>query len=281
MEPYRRTVYGAALQTSQVLGLPYVLPANTTLNEKLLIQESAVLNPNETPRMRYITIGIGGHRNSTGVDGIDLIESIQHSAADASSYRMLPFVMRALDNDLTAVEAVRYGLRRVESHGGLDYAVYYARRIDLSAVTIQLKKKTILNGTETISDFVPTASVLKPVPPVTSPGSNTVDGEYVYATAQVRIVLDTFDATEILSAANILYGSERYAFISEFAFVTGVERVVQAAGANGSTFNMNEIIGAQIFCHVSAMQPMFNQRDGFEATYDVGIAEPMMLITGP
>ena len=68
METYRRTVYGAALQTAQVLGLPVDIPANTTLNEKLSIQSSAALGANEVPRMQYISIGIGGHRGATGAE---------------------------------------------------------------------------------------------------------------------------------------------------------------------------------------------------------------------
>ena len=281
METYRRTVYGAALQTAQVLGLPVDIPANTTLNEKLSIQSGAALGVNEVPRMQYISIGIGGHRGATGADGIALVESIQHSATDASSYKMLPFVMRPAASDLSAAEMERYALRRIETHNGVEYAVYYLRRIDMNGVIVELKKKTILNGIETVSDFVPNASNLSPVPPVTNPGSNTVDGTYVYATAKVKIDLDTFDATEILNAASVLYGDENYAFISEIGFVTAVDRVVQTQGAGGTTFNMNEVIAAQIFCHVSAMQPMVNQRDGFTATYDVGIAEPLMVLTGP
>lgn len=281
METYRRTVYGAGLQTSQLLGLDYVIPANTTLNEKLSIQNTATLGVNEVPRMRYISIGIGGHRGAVGADGIALVESIQHSATDASSYKMLPFVMRPLDSDLSTTEITRYALRRIETHNGVDYAVYYLRRIDMDAVSVEYKKKTIYQGTETVTDFVPGVAVLSPTPPVTNPGSNTTDGVYVYATAKVKINFDTFDATEIINAANLIYGDENYAFLSEFGFVTGVDRVVQAPGVGTDTFNMTEVIGAQVFCHVSAMQPMVNQRNGFEATYDVGISEPMMTLTGP
>ena len=281
METYRRTVYGAALQTAQLLGLNYTVPANTTLNEKLSIQNTAILGANEVPHLQYISIGIGGHRGATGTDGISLIESIQHSATDAASYRMFPFVMRPLDNDLSASEMERYALRRIESHTGVDYAVYYLRRVDLSAVAIELKKKTITQGIEVISDFIPNNAVLTPVAPLTNPGSNTVDGQYVYATAKVAIEFDTFDATEILNAAVVLYGDENYAFLSEMSFVTGVDRVVQAMGVGSQTFNMNEVVAAQVFCHVSAMQPMINQRNGFTATYDIGIAEPMMILTGP
>lgn len=281
METYRRTLYGAALQTAQLLGLDHVITDHTTLNEKLAINALETIGVNEVPRMKYISIGIGGHRANTGPDGIVMIDPIQHDATHASSYRMLPFVMRPLDSDLSSVEMARYALRRIETHGGIEYAVYYLRRLDMSGVTIQLKKKTVYQGTETVVDYIPTSSVLAPVPPVTTPGANVVDGDYVYATARVSINFDTFDATEILNSASILYGDENAAFISELAFVTGVDRTLQAVGAAAQTFNMNEVVGAQVFCHVSAMQPMVNQRNGFEATYDIGIAEPMMTLTGP
>ena len=280
METYRRTVYGAALQTAQVLGLPITIHPNTTLNEKLQINPTATLNTHEIPTMKYLSIGIGGHRGTTGADGMALIETLQHSAADASSYRMLPYVMRPLSSDLNSTEIDRYALRRMETHNGIDYAVYYLRRIDLSDVVISLKKKVVSNGKETVSEFVPGLEVLDPIPPVTTPGANVVDGTYLYATAQVKIDFDSFDAQEILNSAKILYGDEKYAFISEFGFVTGVDRMLPSQTSDG-TFTMREVVAAQIFCHVSALQPIYNQKNGFEAMYEVGISEPLMVLTGP
>lgn len=282
METYRRTVYGAALQTAQVLGLPVVIHPNTTLNEKLSINPTATLGTHEVPTMKYISIGIGGHRGNTGPDGMTTIETLQHSAADASSYRMLPYVMRPASADLNDAERVRYALRRIEKHNGIEYAVYYLRRIDLTDVTIALKKKVVSNGKETVSDFVPGIEVLDPKVPETSPGSNQIDGTYLYATAQVNIDFDSFDAQEIINSAKILYNDEKYAFISEFGFVTGVDRVMSTpGGSTGNSFNMNEVVAAQIFCHVSALQPIYNQKNGFEALYEVGISEPLMVLTGP
>lgn len=280
METYRRTVYGAALQTAQVLGVPPVIHPNTTLNEKFNINETATLGTNEVPTMRYITIGIGGHRGNTGADGMFIIETLQHSASDAANYRTLPFVMRPLSSDLTSAEIERYGLRRIETHNGVPYAVYYLRRLDLDGVTISLKKKVVSNGTETVTDFVPGKDVLDPAPPPTAPGANVVDGTYLYATAQIKIDFDAFDAQEILNAAKILYNDEKYAFISEIGFVTGVDRYLPTTG-DGGTFNMKEVVAAQVFCHVSALQPIYNQRNGFEALYEVGISEPLMKLTGP
>lgn len=280
MEIFRRTVYGAAIQTAQVLGIELPQLAHTTLNEALAINASATLGTNEIPRMKYITLGIGGHRGRIDSDGITLIENIQHKASDANHYRMLPLVVRPLNNDLTTAEMGKYALRKIKSHSGVDYAMYHAMRFDTTGVQIKYKKKVVANGHATISDFVPDSSVLTPVAPATSPGANTVDGTYLYCVATVNIELDAFTVGEILNSARILYGSERYAFISELGFVTGVDRTMQSQGSAGS-FNMNEVINAQVFTHVSVMQPLYDQTGGVTLTYDVGISEPIMAMTGP
>lgn len=281
METYRRTIYGSALQTANLLGLGHTVLPNTTLNQLFSINQSETLGVNERPTLKYIGMGIGGHRVSTGAGGITLVETIQHDATHAASYRPFPFAMRPLASDLTSGERTRYAMRRIETHGGSQYAVYYLKRMDLNAVAIEYKTKTIVSGVETTSDFVPTTDVLTPVPPVTPPGAVSTDGVYVYATARVTLTFDEFDATEILNAANVLYQDENAAFISEFSFVTGVDRSLNSPGPGATTFAMNEAVAAQVFCHVAAMQPMKNQTQGFVLTYDIGIAEPMMVLTGP
>lgn len=281
MELYRRTVYGADLQTCQLLGLPYTPKPHTTLNEKFGINAAASIGVNEKPIMQYVAIGIGGHTAIAGAGGKIKIHPVQHSASDAALYEHIPFVMRPLDNDLSSTEMARFALRKVLTHAGVDYAAYYLRRIDLAGVSTKYKKKTVLAGVETVTDFVPDASCLSPVAPTTAPGANTTDGTYIYATAQVKIAFDAFDITEILNATKLLYGQEDYAILSEFGFCTGIDRQMQAQGNGGSTFNMNEVVCAQVFCHVFGLQPAYMQKGGFEAIYDIGISEPLMVLTGP
>lgn len=63
METYRRSLYGASLQTAQLLGLPISIAPNTTLkteNYPLTIPKPSVLM--KCQKMRYVSIGIGGHR---------------------------------------------------------------------------------------------------------------------------------------------------------------------------------------------------------------------------
>lgn len=281
MDNFRRTALGGLSQTCAMMGLPLPQIANTTLNEKLSIQANATLGVNETPRAKYMCIGIGGHQGTVGADGILLIGSAQHRPTDNSLFRMMPFVMRPLANDLTSTERQRYALRRIENHKGLDYAVYYLRRLDLTNVVPKLQKINITNGVTTTTDYKPTSGDLSPTPPaLNTGGANTVTGEFIAAVARVTVNFDTLDATEILNAAMVLFDSEEYAIISEMGFVSGVDRSVTVTDPTGALV-YDECINAQIVTHIATLQKLVANRNGFESVFDVGATEPMYNLTTP
>ena len=281
MDNFRRTALGGLSQTCAMMGLPLPQIANTTLNEKLSIQANATLGVNETPRAKYMCIGFGGHQGTVGADGILLIGSAQHRPTDNSLFRMMPFVMRPLANDLTSTERQRYALRRIENHKGLDYAVYYLRRLDLTNVVPKLQKINITNGVTTTVDYTPTSGDLSPTPPaLNTGGTNTVTGEFIAAVARVTVNFDTLDATEILNAAMVLFDSEEYAIISEMGFVSGVDRSVTVTDPNGALV-YDECINAQIVTHIATLQKLVANRNGFESVFDVGATEPMYNLTTP
>ncbi len=281
MDNFRRTALGGLSQTCAMMGLPLPQIANTTLNEKLSIQANATLGVNETPRAKYMCIGIGGHQGTVGADGILLIGSAQHRPTDNSLFRMMPFVMRPLANDLTSTERQRYALRRIENHKGLDYAVYYLRRLDLTNVVPKLQKINITNGVTTTTDYTPTSGDLSPTPPaLNTGGANTVTGEFIAAVARVTVNFDTLDATEILNAAMVLFDSEEYAIISEMGFVSGVDRSVTVTDPTGALV-YDECINAQIVTHIATLQKLVANRNGFESVFDVGATEPMYNLTTP
>lgn len=281
MDNFRRTALGGLSQTCAMMGLPLPQIANTTLNEKLSIQANATLGVNETPRAKYMCIGIGGHQGTVGADGILLIGSAQHRPTDNSLFRMMPFVMRPLANDLTSTERQRYALRRIENHKGLDYAVYYLRRLDLTNVVPKLQKINITKGVTTTTDYTPTSGDLSPTPPaLNTGGANTVTGEFIAAVARVTVNFDTLDATEILNAAMVLFDSEEYAIISEMGFVSGVDRSVTVTDPTGALV-YDECINAQIVTHIATLQKLVANRNGFESVFDVGATEPMYNLTTP
>lgn len=276
METLVRTVYGAILQTTQLVGKPFVLKEYTTLNEKFGIQAGILPTSTEIPRCQYMAIGLGGHRAATGADGIMIPEPIQHRPTDAGLYKHLPFVLRELTNDLSPTDRAKYALRRIEEHNGNNYAAYYLRRLDLTNVTPEMLYKTVNDGVVTTTPFVPTSANLNPTPPdLSSTGVNVTTGDYVTATAKLSLIFTTKEINELLNAANVMFGDERLAIISEIALVSGVDKTIQVSGSGQATFNFNEVIAAQIVSILNTMYMAKYADSGIDLTIDIGSSEPM------
>lgn len=193
-----RTVYGAYLQTCQLLGLPFDLKPNTTLNEKLGIQESATLIQSEMPHVRYFCIGNGGH-DVKSAGGKSIPVALQHRPSDPVPFSLIPFVLRQVDDDLNATQRQRYALRRTKSYNGVNYFEYSARRIDITGVTAKMYYHEVDAGTTTVTEFTPDASNLSPVPPdLSNTGINTATGDYLTASARLMLMMDDFDIAEII-----------------------------------------------------------------------------------
>jgi hypothetical protein len=280
MEVYRRTIYGATLQTAQYFGIPALIQPFSTLNEKLGIQASATLGPNEMPSVGLITIGIGGHHSVPGQDDIPLITNKVHRSDDAAPFKLFPFVLRPTNNDISGSQRDRFALRTIINVDGNDYFAYYGKRFSKQSLTIVPERRHVVNNETTTSPFEPTSDNLNPVPQDLDPGGvNTVEGEYVGVSVKLKITLDAFEAEEILNAATILYNNEDYAFISEIGLASFVNRTVSVPDGNGNTFNFNEAIATQITNHISALQPVKSQRGGFDIDLEVGAIEPLFRIT--
>lgn len=281
MRTVTRTVYGAAINSALQLGIPYLPPENSTLNQKFSIHANLNPGPQERYRMNYIVIGNGGHQVITGADGIPYTTPNNHKATDAALFRHIPFVLRELDDDLTVGERAMYALRRIETHGGVQYAAYYARRIDLDNVGISMQKTTVVDGVQSTQPFVPTASNLNPQPLVDADQQSNVitsSGDFVTASAPIEIVFEASDAAELRNVSRVLYGSENLAVISEIGFVAGVERDLTGPTVDSGTINYRDIVGASVTTHVSVYYQLNLQNNGFTLAADVGVTEPLFAI---
>jgi hypothetical protein len=265
-----RTVYGAYLQTCQLLGLPFDLKPNTTLNEKLGIQESATLNQSEMPHVRYFCIGNGGH-DVKSAGGKSIPVALQHRPSDPVPFSLIPFVLRQVDDDLNATQRQRYALRRTKSYNGVNYFEYSARRIDITGVTAKMYYHEVDVGTTTVTEFTPDASNLSPVPPDLS---NT---DYLTASARLTLMMDDFDIAEIINAVKIIYGDEDLAIISEIGMCSGVDRVVSTVTTGNATINFNEVVGCQIHSHMKGIHLLQFVNKELGKNYDVGATEPLFL----
>ena len=280
----RRTAYGAVVQTAHLLRIqqPAAFLQASSLNTTLGIQAATLPNAGELPAMHYFVLGIGAHAYTTGQNGIALPSTKNHTAREAGLFKMIPMVVRQVGDDIDTSYRQRYALRRIESIGGADHIVYYARRFDPSSAVIKVYEQTISNGRVIASnEFTPTLADREPTPVDTSQQvSNPLEAQVMRVSAPVTLTLDAFDVAEILNASVIVYGTEDYSHASEIAMVTGVDRTVSSDNGLGGTVSFNEVIGAQIHSHVPSQLALKDRRQGVDLTYDVGAVEALYVNGG-
>jgi hypothetical protein len=279
MEQIVRTYNAGYLQTSQLLGLPVTILPNTTVNEKLDIHDNISIAAGEIPTMKYVVIGNGGHAMTVGADGIPTLGVKPHRPKDAGLYSYLPFILREPSNDLAAVERVNYRLRRLETHGGVTYVAYYAKVLNLSAVNPQLEYRQVSGDVTTSTPFIPSVADLSPTPPAIGPnGVLVTSGDYIATTAKVPFTMSLTEVEEFKNACNIIYGSDRYAIISEIGLCSGVDRAV-TGDFNGSTQGYTDAIAVQILNFINAFIPAEFNNSAVNLTFDVGAVEPMLTVS--
>lgn len=276
METITRTATGALLQTNHLLNLPTIIGEHSTLNEKFGIQQDVTISESDKPSVNYVTIGNGGHRVVIGVNDIPKIEAVQHKAKSAALYNHLPFILRLPNDDLSPTDRAKYRLRRTEVHGGTTYVAYYLKVIDKTDTQSVLELRSVIDGVTTSVPFTHTLADLSPVPPeIPSEGVVVTTGDYIAATAKVPFFMSETDITEFLNVANIIYGDEGYAIISEFALCSGIDKVVTGDFGGVST-GYTEAIAVQIVSFVSSFFPAKFNNSVYDVLLDVGSVEIML-----
>ncbi|WP_250477887.1 MULTISPECIES: hypothetical protein [unclassified Caballeronia] len=278
MEQSQRTAWGAYLQTCLLQNLPFTMMANTTLNEKFGVQAGVPPSPGILPSQRYYCIGNGGAGVTAGADSVALSQPPQHQATDAALFNHLPFIMRPVSADLSTSQMAQYALRQVITWNSVPYACYFLRRINFTGVGVELDMVTVSKGLSTITPYVPDASNLNPRPPTPAKGSiNNLSGDYITAAAIVKLSFSAQDVTELINCANIIYGDPRYAVVNEIGLVSGVDKVVNVPVSGGS-FNMSEVICAQICSFFNTYQAMNYQNGGVNNILSIGSTEPLFVL---
>jgi hypothetical protein len=279
MENITRTIFGSKLQTCLLMGLPFVMEVNTTLNERFGIQNGIAPGEGIIPTMRYYCIGNGGHTFTVGAGGRTKPEPIQHRGTDAGLYSPIPFVLREIENDLDVVERTRYALRRLETHQSRQYVAYYLKRLELTSVAAGMELINVVDGVSSVTAFVPDSSNLNPTPPLlSSTGVNTVTGEYVSATAKIGLIFSAADIAELLNVGQVIYDDPEMAIISEVGLCSGVNKNVQSPSSGGTTINFNEAIAVQVVSHINTFKPAAYINNGSEILLDVGATEPLFFL---
>lgn len=271
-----RSIYGAYLQTCALLGFNVDIKPNSTLNQKFDLFPNEIFNSGETPTVKYLTIGNGGHTASMGVDGLPLINPVPHSPRHAALYNHLPFIIREVGEDLTPAERLLYRLRVPRTIDGVNYMCYYAKVLDLSMVEPKIELRNNTDGIITATDFTPSLADLNPVKPVIPVNGNiTSTGNYLASTAKIEFVMNEAEITELLNACNIIYGSDNYAFISEIGLCSGVDRNLMG-NFGGPPSAYTEAVGVQIMNFISTAIPAYALSTSITQTIDVGSTSPLL-----
>ncbi|WP_144106750.1 hypothetical protein [Paraburkholderia sp. BCC1886] len=279
METTTRTAWGAYLQTCLLQQLPFTMMTDTTLNEKFDVLSGVAPAAGIYPAQRYYCIGNGAHGLAVGADNIPAPDELQHEATDSTLFKHLPFIMRPVTSDLTTTQQAQYALRQVETYGGIQYACYYLRRMDFTDVEAEITMNTVSAGVTTTTPYAATTSNLNPTPPAVSSDSvNVVSGDYISTASVVGLTFSAQDATELVNCATIIYGDARLAIISEIGLVSGVDQVTTVTGSSGS-YNMTEVICAQICSFIDAFYPMKYLNNGVTIDLNTGSTEPLYNLT--
>ena len=274
---YTRTIAGNYLQAVSSAGVAFDMKANSTLNEKFAVQAGVKPDEGVYPKMRYITIGNRGHSTVIGSDMAEYIKTLKHRPRDAACFNHIPFVLRELSDDLPAEKKARYCLRVLETHGQKQYIAYYGRRFDTTLAKSGMTTVTTKDGQVSTEEFSFSANDLNPTPSTLDSeglilGSDTTDE----ASVVLPLTLDSFDMQEIYKASCIRSGMINSPIVSEFAFCSGVDKVVSAQ-EGGSTYN--EVICAQVNIFMTTHIPVGFSTDGTTLTVEIGGAEPTMATT--
>lgn len=264
------------LQVSSFLDTPFQQFKDTTLNQKFDIQAGALLPPGSRPALKFYTIGIGGHGYTMGPNSIPLSQVIDHSSGDAGLYRHLPFVLRPINDDLTAGERSRYCLRKIIEVDGTNYVAYYGKRLNMTGVIPKMTKRTIVDDQTVIEEYVYTEANLSPTPPeIPNTGAVTTSNEYLATSAIIPMPFTEADVAELYNVAEILFGDRRMAVISEFGFCTAVDANVSINTPAGAV-TFKETICAQIATIISGHYEMIYNSKGFDFNLEVGAVQPLL-----
>lgn len=275
MEKATRTVYASKLQTAMLLGLPYVVDENSTLNERFSVEADAVLADDVYPRMKYMAYGNGGHKVVVGADNTAYTTALQHAPSDAAPFKPLPWVLRQVSADLSPQERAKYAMRCVQTYNGDQYFAYYLKRLDMANLLIKMQLRTVVDGVTTSVDFVPGPENLVPTPTeLANAGANELLAKYLTVSALLTLTLTETDVQEMLNVSRIIRGDENYAIISELCLCSGADKVIGLT--DGSNFK--EAIAAQVMSFVSTMHQMRYTANGLVSLLDVGTNEPLYVV---
>ena len=277
MESVVRTIFSAHLQTCKLLEKPFSVIPNSTLNQKFNLFARQTPPSGEYPKLGYIGIGNKGTTYEVVSGNYLLTTPIPHLARHSSLYNFIPFLVRPVNDDISAGERLKYRMRVPITIGTEQYVAYYLKALDATNVVPSIELRNVNDGVITNTPFSPDLSDLTPVHPVlTNPDLNNPNGDYLASVAKLTFRLNQADIVEIMDACALIYGDPRYAVINEIALVTGLDKV-QTGSFGGVTTNYTDVISAQIAAFISQNHILTESTSEIEIGLNVGSVEPLLV----
>lgn len=233
----KETILGMTVALEQRFGCVPRNDKGTTLNTKFgVFPNRDPANPLYT---KYFCMGNGGRLNDAG----NLASAQPVLGTNMALYNMLPFRAVPLETPLKEDERANYAMRQIRAINGVDYELWYLKRIDFSQDQVQYNRTDPVSGS--VTSYEIDYSNLSPVAPVADDNGIITD-----VADQVSVILPgllTITGEEVLEATSVLHdGDMRYAVISEIGFVSASTEAVTVADVNSNPFSYDEAILAQM-----------------------------------
>lgn len=266
------TLFHSDLWGHVLLGKPYRILPNTSLNEKFSVLANEPMPENDYPTLQYFCIGIGG--NQIVDDNNNLVYS-EHSPLDGALFKHIPFALKPISADLNPEERANYRLRVVENIEGTEYAAYYLKKITGSNIPDYFRSiKTISTGHDvstpkTAEVYSTDYDILNPKPSLRKFNIDNLDQlEYLANIYTLELQLSIQDFINIGEVIKIkkLDG----AILTELGLCTGLEKKMSS---------YTEAIGVQIAFHFAIdieIVKYIKEQKSFSKTIELGGSEPLI-----
>lgn len=228
----------------------------------------------------YVCIGIDGHRMITDSNGIVKTLPVEHKPTDTGLYKIMPFVVKPVDNDLTDSERAKFRLRKVLTIDGVNYAAYYLRKLDTMNVSSTMVLTSIDQGIKNQTPWKPSINNLRPTKPTVGYEN---DSSYISTISNVPLVFEEQDIIWFQEACQLLLGDANYS-ITEIGYCTAVDKPIvrqfpisgtQTPSTSIRSRNLKEVVATQIAFFVSTDLNLRVMNKRFTWTMDIGINEPL------
>lgn len=272
-----KTIWMSQKELCAQWNTPFVPDPFSTLNEYFNIRSGASIPANQQPRMDYLVIGRGG--KGVEMDGANepLFYTKLHKITHARLFTHLAFVARDVNDDLDETARERFRLRRLENHGGVDKFIYYGLKTSFNAGNIIREKVDLTGGSPVITPYVPTNSQLSPTPvSISNSVVNMSSGIHIVTYIPTTVTLSPDDISEIINAAEVMFGSPRYATINEMATVQGVDQTVSSTDG-GISVSYKEVIAAQCSAFITANHDLTEASDGLQLNFKVRTTQALLI----